>query len=113
MLKKLKQRLLRNLNLSLFGKGKHASGGMYWYEEMIPAPTLRLIHDIKREPGMLLTDLEAYYVHLMANKTHAIPGEIAEVGVYKGGSAKLICTTTKKPVHLFDTFTGLPETSAK
>jgi len=39
----------------------------------------------------------------------ALPGEFAEVGVYKGGSARLICRAApKKPVHLFDTFSGLP-----
>jgi len=40
-------------------------------------------------------------------------GDIAEVGVYKGGSAKLIAKSieaTGKKVYLFDTFTGMPPT---
>lgn len=45
--------------------------------------------------------------------TAGIPGMIAELGVYKGGTAYLICETnqqlTNKPVLLFDTFTGMPE----
>lgn len=40
-----------------------------------------------------------------------LPGDIAEVGVYKGGTAATILTTaahTNKTTYLFDTFTGLP-----
>ncbi|OQA91848.1 MAG: Macrocin O-methyltransferase [Elusimicrobia bacterium ADurb.Bin231] len=37
------------------------------------------------------------------------PGEIAEVGVYKGGTAKLLAKTCpNKQIHLFDTFEGMP-----
>ncbi|HBG28862.1 MAG: hypothetical protein A2Y10_16855 [Planctomycetes bacterium GWF2_41_51] len=36
-------------------------------------------------------------------------GEIAELGVYKGGTARLIAKTCpNKRVHLFDTFEGMP-----
>lgn len=37
-------------------------------------------------------------------------GEIAEVGVYRGGSAKLLFEVIRRPIHLFDTFDGMPET---
>jgi len=37
-------------------------------------------------------------------------GEVAEVGTYKGGSARLIAKTCPKIVHLFDTFSGIPYT---
>ena len=38
-----------------------------------------------------------------------LPGEAAEVGVYKGGSAYLISSQLQnKKIHLFDTFEGLP-----
>lgn len=39
------------------------------------------------------------------------PGPFVEVGVYKGGSAwhlMNIAKETERPVHLFDTFTGIP-----
>lgn len=42
-------------------------------------------------------------------RTNHLPGLVAEVGVYKGGTAHLICTNTIKPVLLFDTFTGMPQ----
>lgn len=44
-------------------------------------------------------------------KTNGLSGIVAEVGVYKGGTAKLICSLTPKRVLLFDTFEGLPEVS--
>lgn len=43
-------------------------------------------------------------------------GDVAQVGVYKGGTAKMIATCfSKKPkkVFLFDTFEGLPDLSEK
>ena len=71
-----------------------------------------LIRRIKEETDMLLTDLDACQIYMMVKKTEKIGGgDIAEVGVYKGGSAKLIRQATKKPLHLFDTFEGLPEPS--
>ena len=40
-----------------------------------------------------------------------LSGDVAEVGVYKGGSAKIICETKgNKNLYLFDTFEGYPET---
>jgi hypothetical protein len=40
-----------------------------------------------------------------------IQGDLAEVGVYQGASAKLICEMRApgKTLHLFDTFKGLPD----
>jgi hypothetical protein len=37
-------------------------------------------------------------------------GDVAEVGVYKGGSAKIISKICpNKKIHLFDTFSGMPQ----
>ncbi len=41
----------------------------------------------------------------------ALPGDVAEVGVYKGGTARLLSkmfSPQNKIVHLFDTFVGMP-----
>jgi O-methyltransferase len=68
-----------------------------------------LINRIKNEKEMLLRNNEAYQLFVAVNAVAKIPGDIAEVGVYQGGSAKLICEAKgKKPLHLFDTFEGLP-----
>jgi hypothetical protein len=74
---------------------------------------IALIKRIKEETEMLLLDQEAYLIYAMVKKTEKIEGDIAEVGVYKGGSSKLIRAATKKTLHLFDTFEGLPGICAK
>ena len=44
------------------------------------------------------------------DQTDGINGEMAEVGVYKGGTAKLIALSQPDvPLHLFDTFNGFPD----
>ena len=51
-------------------------------------------------------------IYSIAKTQTALEGDLAEVGVYQGGSAKLICEVKKeKKLYLFDTFTGLPEVS--
>lgn len=68
-----------------------------------------LISSIAKDQRKALSNLEYRLLSALAEKTEKIDGEIAEVGVYRGGSAKIICETTEKEVHLFDTFSGLPE----
>jgi len=47
-----------------------------------------------------------------AERTRTLPGDMAELGVWKGGSARtLVDAAPDKKLHLFDTFTGLPEPS--
>lgn len=74
---------------------------------------LRLIRQIRRERRWLVTANEAFLVHSLARSTAGLPGSMAEVGVYEGGTAKMICEAKgESPLHLFDTFEGLPESSA-
>lgn len=86
---------------------------MYDFKSQGDIGGIDLIRQIKGETEMLLADQEAYLIYITVKKTEKIEGDIAEVGVYKGGSAKLIREATKKPMHLFDTFEGLPELCAK
>jgi O-methyltransferase len=65
---------------------------------------------IRSETELLLDDIEAYHIYMAVKRTRKVPGDIAEVGVYKGGSAKIICAAKgDKHLHLFDTFEGLPK----
>jgi O-methyltransferase len=65
---------------------------------------------IRSETELLLEDIEAYHIFMAVKRTQKVPGDIAEVGVYKGGSAKIICSAKgDKTLHLFDTFEGLPK----
>lgn len=53
-------------------------------------------------------------LYQFSKHTANLEGDIAEVGVYKGGTAKLISKTLiNKQIHLFDTFEGMPETDPK
>ena len=56
----------------------------------------------------MLLEQEAHLLSTLVKKTNKIEGDAAEVGVFTGGSAKLIRETTSKKLHLFDTFQGLP-----
>ena len=70
------------------------------------------LQEIRRsmKRGMLLNACEAFQITETARATQKVPGDLAEVGVYRGGSAKLICGVKgNRPLHLFDTFEGLPE----
>ncbi|MEM9546919.1 MAG: TylF/MycF/NovP-related O-methyltransferase [Bacteroidota bacterium] len=52
-----------------------------------------------------------YMLYQFATNAKNIDGDVAEVGTYKGGSAKLlslIFNDGKKDIHLFDTFQGMP-----
>lgn len=68
------------------------------------------LRKIRKETDLLLEDIEAYHIYMAVKTTQKVPGDIAEVGVYRGGSAKIICSAKgEKALHLFDTFEGLPK----
>jgi O-methyltransferase len=64
--------------------------------------------------GRAITSLrEMNNIYKMVEQTSKIPGDIAEVGVYKGGSAKVIAEFKgERILHLFDTFEGMPDVDA-
>jgi hypothetical protein len=91
---------------------RRKNGALVFYNRPEEVKAFALIKKVKQETEMLLADSEAYQVYLLATKTRKIPGDIAEVGVYRGGSAKLIAEAKgDKQLYLFDTFAGLPELS--
>lgn len=71
-----------------------------------------LLQSTKKEIDFMLRPYEAFTIYSTAKAQSILEGDMAEVGVYQGGSAKLICEAkgTRK-LHLFDTFEGLPEVS--
>lgn len=80
-------------------------------EDSFRAEDYALIRRVISETDMLLLKDEAYQVLSCARATAKIPGEIAEVGVYRGGSARLMCEAlADRQLFLFDTFEGLPTT---
>lgn len=62
--------------------------------------------------GHTLVDYpQCYMLYQYAKHAASLPGDVAEVGVYKGGTARLLAKvfeSTGKTIHLFDTFCGMP-----
>ena len=64
---------------------------------------------VKAENELLLNHCEACQLISAVVATTKIPGEIAELGVAYGASAKLVAKYAGgRQIHLFDTFDGLP-----
>ena len=64
-------------------------------------------------PFTLLGHPDAFILYQFAKQAISVPGDLAEIGVYRGGTAKLVSelmASTGKTFHLFDTFAGMPET---
>jgi hypothetical protein len=75
---------------------------------------VQLLRRVRRERVSLQTAYEAYMVYSIAKAYSQQPGEIAEVGVFQGASARMICEVKgDKPLHLFDTFEGLPTAASQ
>jgi len=73
------------------------------------ADTVRLIRSTRNQRKWLLTSNEAFILHSLTRAQSKQIGAIAEVGVYEGGSARMICESKgDTSLHLFDTFSGLP-----
>ena len=73
----------------------------------------RFIAATRRKTELLLTDPAALHLLVCARAARSVPGEFAEAGVFKGGSARLICEEKgEKNLHLFDVFAGLQDPPA-
>lgn len=73
-----------------------------------------LIKSIKNDIDFAFYPYEAFVIHSIAKSQSKISGDMAEVGVYQGGSARIICEVKdNSKLHLFDTFEGLPKISDK
>jgi hypothetical protein len=102
-------KILRKINLYITDYIIRKKGGILISSLIANSPIFGLILPIRKDGRVALSDFEYFHLCEMIKKSEKIEGDIAEVGVYKGGSAKVICETTKKQVHLFDTFEGLPD----
>ena len=68
----------------------------------------QLIADTRSRTQLLLTDPAALHLLVCARAARILPGSFAEAGVFKGGSARLICEEKGDvELHLFDVFETL------
>jgi O-methyltransferase len=73
---------------------------------------VKVIDSLRREDRSLMSAFEQYIVFSIARAQSARGAAMAEVGVFRGASAHLICQVKGGlPLYLFDTFEGLPEPS--
>lgn len=74
-----------------------------------PAWVVDLVRSVHREHEFTMWPYELTLLFLLASSARRLRGDFAEVGVYKGSSAKLLCEAKGEvALHLFDTFQGLP-----
>jgi O-methyltransferase len=63
----------------------------------------------------MVTPMSAYVLYGVATQALRLDAEFAEVGVYQGGTASMLARIVGddgRKLHLFDTFTGMPDTDA-
>lgn len=83
----------------------------YYYADL---KVLDFINELRFSHDLLLTVPESLQLYEIAKVAVRIKGDYAEVGVYRGGSAKIIALVKgAKKLHLFDTFSGLPPVDKK
>ncbi|MBV9483041.1 MAG: class I SAM-dependent methyltransferase [Acidobacteria bacterium] len=84
--------------------------GIATYRQPERLEIMRAIRNLKRSCEMLLTPLEGSQLFALVRSTAKLGGAMAEVGVFRGASARLIRQADgARPLHLFDTFEGLPK----
>ena len=72
--------------------------------------TIKLLRYTRRKRQSLQTAYEQFFVHSFSTGCAGLPGAMAEVGVFQGCSARILCETRgDKNLYLFDTFEGLPD----
>lgn len=68
-----------------------------------------LLDDLSGRTQMIVDPIRSYTLYQLGRAFEGKEGEIAEVGVYKGGTARVLAAACPdKRVYLFDTFTGMP-----
>jgi SAM-dependent methyltransferase len=68
-----------------------------------------LVADLMTRTQMIVDPIRSYTLYQLGRSFNRKEGDVAEVGVYKGGTARIIAKACPdKRVYLFDTFTGMP-----
>jgi hypothetical protein len=100
---------IRDLAKNLAGKNHYV---LVRYDTMHRKEWMDNVTAIKEEREFLLNHCEACQLVSGVTATEKLGGDMAELGVAYGASAKLISEfAPNRTLHLFDTFGGLPELS--
>jgi hypothetical protein len=78
----------------------------------IKDPEFLALYEKMRSHTLVQID-RCFMIYQAACATASLPGSVAELGVYKGGTAKIVGEVLKetgKRIYLFDSFSGMPWT---
>lgn len=101
--------LKSRLQIALHGAVSKARYGLVHYRHSDRATTLAAVTRARNLAYTVTTPLECVELYNAVKATAKVPGEMAEVGVYLGGTATIMLSATQsKHLHLFDTFQSLP-----
>jgi O-methyltransferase len=104
------QKVAHAARLKVHDAMAHLHYGLANYGLPARKPVLDAILTVKRQRKMATTLIDAYQLVAAARSTAKLPGAAAEVGVFKGATARLILDALpNKTLHLCDTFEGLPD----
>jgi len=71
-----------------------------------------VIDEAFREADLQMNPLDAYSLYSLVRMQASVPGSMVEIGMYRGGSASIICHLKGDKKFIgFDTFEGLPRRS--
>src|SRR3954452_25293002 len=100
-------RRVQDLAKDLAGKNHYV---LVRYKKMHRRAWMDKVSAIKQERTILLNHCEACQLISAVTATEKLGGDMAELGVASGASAKLISEyAPSRTLHLFDTFEGLPD----
>jgi len=104
------QRMIGGTTLERWGIRLAAECELFLLKWHKDADVLRRLTKVRRGRRSLITAYEQFLIHSITIGMREIEGDIAEVGVYAGSSARTICEAKgSKHFHVCDTFTGLPQ----
>ncbi len=96
------------LQFALHRTAARFSYGVTHYRHPLRRAAWRAATEIPKRIPTATTPLECAEIYQAVHACEKIPGDVAEVGVYRGGTAGIILAASQKRLHLFDTFGGLP-----
>ena len=86
-----------------------------WFDEGSGSEFVEILREVRAAGPLTVSPDRCYILYQFCKRSLALRGHVAECGVFTGGTAHLLSevverTASKTPLHLFDTFTGMPET---
>jgi hypothetical protein len=96
------------LQLGLQWAAARLSYGLTNYRHPLRSSALRAVRESHERANTSTTPLECVELYTAVGAAEKVVGDMAEAGVYLGGTALVMLSASGKRLHLFDTFAGLP-----